>query len=180
MGSILSPEFMEAARAERYRLEAVLRHVPEFRAHQEILRLLEVSQQSVGPADAAGSMAAAAPPSRRGDIEIGSVADRPARAAASSTNSPSSPSGSSNPPTAPRRGGWKKGDSESARIRDASAKYLKQIGRRAESGEICRAILAMGVTIRGPKPATRVAARLRYASVPIRKFCRFGFGFQRF
>jgi hypothetical protein len=42
--------------------------------------------------------------------------------------------------------------------------YLKQKGKRANSGEIYRAIVGMGVIIKGDKPATRVAARLRYAS----------------
>src|ERR1700693_1392520 len=131
MGSNLTPGFLEAALAERYRLEALLRHYPEFCQLEAILRLLESYQQTVGFTDPGGSLAASAPPRKPSDIETASGTDRPPHPAASATRSSPSLPGSSDGPVMPRRGGWKKENSESSRIRNAAAEYLTQDSRRA-------------------------------------------------
>jgi hypothetical protein len=64
-------------------------------------------------------------------------------------------------PTKTSRGGWKWGDSQSSRIRNAAADYLREKGEPATGPEICDAIMKMGVSIKGQRSEKAVTAKLR-------------------
>ena len=71
-------------------------------------------------------------------------------------------------PTKTSRGGWKWGDSQSSRIRNAAADYLREKGEPATGPEICDAIMKMGVSIKGQRPEKAVTAKLRPRCLTIR------------
>jgi hypothetical protein len=60
----------------------------------------------------------------------------------------------------PHRGGWRKGHSESARIRIGASEFLREANQRASGGEIYAALKEMGITVNGNDPVTTVCCRL--------------------
>ena len=69
------------------------------------------------------------------------------------------------PARVPTRGrsGWTRANSQSARIRDAAAPYLREKGKPARGTEIYKAINAKGVEVRRKKPSAVVANALRWS-----------------
>jgi hypothetical protein len=146
------PEILQVAIEERYRLEAVLRSNSDFRRLEAVRRVVELYER--------------AEPTRvdpvvNCDLPVSTVRPDP-------VPNPDQPEiiQASDPQTTPdsrlrpRRRRWTLADSQTSRIRDAAADYLRTKGGRAKGGEIYKAIASKGVEVSAKKPVAVVCARL--------------------
>jgi hypothetical protein len=140
------PNILQAAYDERERLVSSLRSHPDFLKLEAVLRIIDVYEPE---AEARARADPIVTPDPREDISR--PAPQPEK---------TSPTPRSDLPQTTSRRHWKRGDSQSARIRAAAADYLRQKGKRAKGGEIYHAIASNGVEVSGKKPVAYVCARL--------------------
>jgi hypothetical protein len=147
-------DLLRAAYKERQRLEALLRSNPDFQKLQGVRRIIALYDhegQGSSPGDPIPR------PDQRGSTS------HPA-AASDHRAEISRPVIRPEPSVRVARPRWTKGNSQSAKIRAATADYLRQKGKRATGGEIYKAITAQGIKVGGKDPAAGVTARISAAS----------------
>ena len=145
----MTPDFLQAALEEFYRLEVLLRANPDFQRHEALRRAIALytpEAQSIVPLDP--------------------LAHRIPSATKTTLPTPGPTSSTLTPPTYPdpsprsRAGRYTWTNSQQSRIREAAAAHMKQTGHRQTGGQIYKAILSKGVEVQGKKPAAVVSAAL--------------------
>jgi hypothetical protein len=201
MESPPTPEILQVAIEEGYRLEGRLRSNPDFRRLEAVRRIIAVyapgaeSPVSISPIshpEPASSATRSAPTPRPDPLSTNSASSPPIPSAPEpkphadpilrrdpSTELPHrvpSPDISHPIPDTPRISprGWTWTNSQTSRIRAAAADYLRKIGKRAHGGEIYRAIVSEGVKVNGSNPTATVSARM--STSPIFDRTREGYG----
>jgi hypothetical protein len=157
-----TPDILQAAVEEEYRLEAALRSHPIFQRLEAVRRVIEV-YRGAGEILAAVDQVAGL----SGDTIRADPVPTPDPPATSSLSSPptqraiSPPSHSSSAPLARfRRGGWTRTNSQTSQIRAGAEEHFRKTGKRASGPEIYKALMSKGIEVYGRKPATVVAAAL--------------------
>jgi hypothetical protein len=145
------PNILQAAYHERDRLVSSLRSHPHFPKLEAVLRIIDLYEPE---ADARARTGPIANPDPRDGI----------------CRSPPQPAKIFSPPPSnladrASRPRWKKGCSQSSRIRAAAVEYLRQKGKRATGREIYQAIASNGIEVTGKKPVATVCARLSASEI---------------